>query len=128
MDRYEAVKWLQKELVGERRAASLVDQLQETWHTLDELGEYLLPETIITLLLAHNQTSKREELTVNLKIGLSELFALKAAVACYDTVLRRSDAGDAEKIALSALEKLNQHLLTATIQPPPNERPTSPEL
>ena len=128
MDRYEAVKWLQKELAGERRAASLVDQLQETWHTLDELGEYLLPETIITLLLAHNQTSKREELTVNLNIGLSELFALKAAVACYDTALRGSDAGNAEKIALSALEKLNQHLLTATIQPLPDERLTPPKL
>jgi hypothetical protein len=122
MDRYEAVTWLQKELAGERRAAALVDQLQETWHTLDELGEYLLPETVITLLLAHKIFSRSEEPTVKFNIGLSELFALKAAVACYDTTLRRSDAGDTEKIALAALEKLNQRLLTIMIQPPRDER------
>lgn len=122
MDRYEAVIWLQKELAGERRAAPLVDQLQETWRTLDELGEYLLPEAVITLLLAHKISSKREEPTVKLHIGLNELFALKAAVACYDTTLRRSDASDTEKLALSALENLHQHLLTAIVQPPRAEK------
>jgi hypothetical protein len=123
MDRYEAVTWLQKELAGERRAASLVDQLQEVWQTLDELGEYLLPETVISLLLAHHPSSRGEEPTVKFNVRLSELFALKAAVACYDTTLRRSDAGDVEKMALSALEKLNQRLLTVVVQPPHDEKP-----
>jgi hypothetical protein len=128
MDRYEAVTWLQKELAGERRAAPLVDQLQEAWHTLDELGEYLLPETVITLLLAHNPSDKSEEPTVKLTIGLSELFALKAAAACYDTTLRRNDTSDTEKIALLALEKLNQRLLTTIVQPPRDERLIPQEL
>ncbi|GHO99463.1 hypothetical protein KSF_095110 [Reticulibacter mediterranei] len=115
MDRFEAVQWLQKELEGERRAAPLVDALNEAWCALDELSEYLLPETVIALLLAYNKPAgEREELTVSFNIGLSELFALKAAVACYDTTLRKSDAG-ADKIALPALERLHQHLLTAIV-------------
>ncbi|GHO99522.1 hypothetical protein KSF_095700 [Reticulibacter mediterranei] len=123
MDRFEAVQWLQKELEGEGKAASLVDQLQETWQTLDMLGEYLLPETVIELLLAHDMPRRSTGPTVRLDIGLSELFALKAAVGHYDTTLRSSDVGDEEKLALAAVEQLQQRILDAVVQPPTEEQP-----
>jgi hypothetical protein len=121
MDRYEAVRWLQKELEGERKASSLIDQLQEAWQTLDALGEYLLPEAVIALLLAHEKSSEGKRPTLRLDIGLGEFFALKAACRHYDNTLRSSTVGDEERIALTALEQLQQRLLTATVQPSPTE-------
>ena len=104
--------------LGEGKAAILVDQLQEAWQTLDMLSEYLLPETVISLLLAQHMPGKNKEPTMRLDLGLREFFALKAAVSCYETLLRRSDVGEEEKLALCVVERLHQRLFAATVHQP----------
>jgi hypothetical protein len=120
-DRYKAVQWLQKELEGQEDASALVDQLQETWQTLDALGEYLLPEAVISLILAR-VPNRTEEMTVHLNLEMDEFFALYGAVKTYNAELRQGDANsEMNKIALEAVQRLHQRILTATVQPPQSE-------
>ncbi len=119
-DRYQAVQWLQEQLGDREDAALLVDALNETWQTMDTLGEHLLPESVLMLLLARptgKQSESSEEPTFTLQqITLCEFFELISACAWYDTELRKRGEYAAERAAIAALERLHQRLLTVTLQ------------
>jgi hypothetical protein len=122
MDRFKAIAWLQEQLIDHKDCNALVDALNQTWQTLDALQEHLLPESVLTLLLArptHERGATSEEPTFTLQnISLSEFFALSAACAHYDTELRLRDRRD---LRLDALEQLHQRILSMTVQPPCKE-------
>lgn len=127
MDRYHAVLWLQERLQGNKDRNVLVDGLEQAWATADELGEHLLPESVMALLLARptgERLAATGEPTFTLEhIMLGELFEMISACAWYDAELRKrgGESSASEKAAIAALERLHQRLLTITVQPPQAE-------